>query len=870
VSRHFFPQIARLAGGPWLRCGASLFALVAPLAPTDAAGQSIDISRLVFQYDETLMVPYQFSANFRDKSIFVYSASSSSGKKMGLSGDADWRPENLAGTLEVKLSDYVSSNPNAQDTLTPVVIELRDGDAEGYGPVVVSKHIYVENPVQPQTGTMILPAGPFYPGQEIEVRVDRASGSEGVPPSNWSLAIYRSAVELDDGTILLPRAQSGYWISQASQTGGSSLMLPLPSSSGRYEIQLRDESNFILDRAPIEVLPVIPEATLLLDGGEEPIAGGASTVAALGANHLPVSLYVIEPGVRGGWSPSYESDYLEPRSFEVDARPKTTSLRGSILMQTPYSGARRLAAVWPAMHDFGGVLLGTLDYLIMPSNDGATASNIGFGTALQGAYLTGEPIDIVADDVPWADRIEELRIYAAPGEDPNFSGRLPDDAVPLISVPMTALPFRATINEPIPPGEYVIASWRRAYDREGLEAWKEASLTVLPERSEFSVSVNPGSAVYAYQPYTVDLKLRKPAMLSDPRFSVQLVHLGGTLNDCRYVLEHAAFFRRLGPGTEASIVVENWGVPDEITYAIDRPLIAPGAYEARLYFGPVYETEANFGQGSAILLASTPFSVSYQSLPGALGLETVETTERQPIKLTLRLPPGLQKSTEVANLGIQLVRQSEEAASGVERLSATDEIMSLRPADDPDGSIVPIAPNLAEQAFSISPQGGRFRMGRYELRLVQDGFCFLGDCRKVLLDRIALTIRDEVWRGPEAVAFAPSDLAAERVRPGFARMDVPNACGDDNEEMVLSFARLVDGEPGPVEGPIDFGRPFFVEGRLSQPPKRQVYHVTLETPSGLYRTVALYPVDGDPMLVRSVLTYLMWDIGSAAADGATP
>src|SRR5690606_35401628 len=156
------------------------------------------------------------------------------------------------------------------------------------------------------------------------------------------------------------------------------------------EIQLRDGSQFILDRAPIDVLPVIPEATLLLGTDQKPKAGSSVTVAALGANHVPVELHVLEPGPRGGWSPSYESDYLEPRGLAVDPRPAGSAERASISVQTPYNGARRLAALWPAAHDFGEVLLGTLDYFIAPNTD-TSPSMVGFGTTMGGTYFVGEP-----------------------------------------------------------------------------------------------------------------------------------------------------------------------------------------------------------------------------------------------------------------------------------------------------------------------------------------------------------------------------------------------------------------------------------------------------------------------------------------------
>ena len=70
----------------------------------------------------------------------------------------------------------------------------------------------------------------------------------------------------------------------------------------------------------------------------------------------------------------------------------------------------------------------------------------------------------------------------------------------------------------------------------------------------------------------------------------------------------------------------------------------------------------------------------------------------------------------------------------------------------------------------------------------------------------------------------------------------------------------------PLKGKIDYGFPFYVEGRLEEPARRDVYYVKVLTPSGLKRHVALYPVPGEPRLVRSELTYVMWDVDRQAVN----
>ena len=68
-------------------------------------------------------------------------------------------------------------------------------------------------------------------------------------------------------------------------------------------------------------------------------------------------------------------------------------------------------------------------------------------------------------------------------------------------------------------------------------------------------------------------------------------------------------------------------------------LVVPGDYEARIYFGEMPRNQQDFWPRST-LIASTPFTVTYQAAPGALVLETAEPIEGEDIFIRLRLPPN--------------------------------------------------------------------------------------------------------------------------------------------------------------------------------------------------------------------------------------
>lgn len=83
-------------------------------------------------------------------------------------------------------------------------------------------------------------------------------------------------------------------------------------------------------------------------------------------------------------------------------------------------------------------------------------------------------------------------------------------------------------------------------------------------------------------------------------------------------------------------------------------------------------------------------------------------------------------------------------------------------------------------------------------------------------------------------------------------------------DILARFVRP-DGTGGfePLEGPLDYGAPFAVEGRLELPAARSAYTLEIDHGGERAHDVLLYPTADDPTLLRSPVLYLMWDVGHA-------
>lgn len=86
------------------------------------------------------------------------------------------------------------------------------------------------------------------------------------------------------------------------------------------------------------------------------------------------------------------------------------------------------------------------------------------------------------------------------------------------------------------------------------------------------------------------------------------------------------------------------------------------------------------------------------------------------------------------------------------------------------------------------------------------------------------------------------------------------------EEITLRIVRWVDGQFVPIDGGLDFGAPFYVEGVFKDGTTQESYMAKLTVPDGLAQDVRLFISKDDPNIVRSEMLYFIFDSEPDADD----
>ncbi|WP_193367020.1 hypothetical protein [Pelagibius marinus] len=90
----------------------------------------------------------------------------------------------------------------------------------------------------------------------------------------------------------------------------------------------------------------------------------------------------------------------------------------------------------------------------------------------------------------------------------------------------------------------------------------------------------------------------------------------------------------------------------------------------------------------------------------------------------------------------------------------------------------------------------------------------------------------------------------------------------EEEEIKLRLVRLESGEFQAVEGPAEYGKPYYLEGRLENEARQRSYLAEVGAPDGTPEDVRLYKVEGQPNVLRSEIIYFLWDASAEEAPDA--
>jgi hypothetical protein len=835
---------------------------IALCVPNVAAGQDIAIERDRYWPDEAIEIHYEFSiaagsrliaarawdGRYSSESFIAagsrliaarawdgrYSSESFQERQPGAAGAPD---PFRSGTLLVDPGDggaYGLSTAQ-HDTLVGLSVQLFQAPpGRPFDLPAVSRSLAIFNPVEEAPGALSLAQGIVLPEQSITLKaaVPRLRLAR-FEPTSGSVVLYLPAAPLPNGTLLLPEVAT---VAHYDGAGEHHVTLAAPSGPGTYELQLRNADGFILDSTPLIVEPLIPLVALGSEIQEASVGERFELQLerpSFPSPWLQLALTDLVAGPGEGWRGS--QSFPTPGGFSSSGKDKVT-------LRLVEPGSHRLVAHWQLYHQThhpGDLLAGHLDYEVAgavapPGGPPRLSLPKGEGQRLGGTIEIGVLGDFAAHEVPLV-----LRLVA----EPQSSAAAP----PIAEWQIESLPALVALPPETPPGFYrvVLSGWPRGAVGTAREL-DRASLTLFPGSEAFALQVNGGKPVSGQLPFEVTLALPAPFRLDDPRFELNLVHLGGEIEGCRTLLEKSV--AKLALAGESTVAFDGSPIAPTIT--------VPGRYEARLQWhaqaagGLALPPLPGPEWGGDLLLVAVPFEVTYETISDALASVQAAPDDTEDVALAVRLPAAYERLIRDDLIWLEVERQAERSHFGVERLS--------QPSVPRHKIRLPGAAEAGGSEILLS-----LRPGPYDVRLVQEGFCFLGSCRRVLLDRLLFEVVDEAYDGPLYTDLARDEFT--RVGPVFPGIGLPGSCGDPDwlpppEGIVdLRLVRQIDEAFVAVETPLHYGDGFHVEAELESPARHEIYGVTVDLgTAGGRKSVALTPDPENPRLLRSERLYLLW------------
>ena len=162
-----------------------------------------------------------------------------------------------------------------------------------------------------------------------------------------------------------------------------------------------------------------------------------------------------------------------------------------------------------------------------------------------------------------------------------------------------------------------------------------------------------------------------------------------------------------------------------------------------------------------------------------------------------------------------------------------------------------------ERDQQVEARGASFRPsspGLYLLRLVRRH----SGGRETTLDSAAVEIVSEV----SAATITAEDRREAARNPWSFVPDAGENCatvGTTDEDISLHLVAFREGAFTEIEGPANYGQPYYLEGRLEKPARNLSYLAAIADPGGIPRTVRLYRLDNEPARLRSDIIYFVWD-----------
>jgi hypothetical protein len=368
-----------------------------------------------------------------------------------------------------------------------------------------------------------------------------------------------------------------------------------------------------------------------------------------------------------------------------------------------------------------------------------------------------------------------------------------------------------------------------------------------------ALEVSPGAVLMSGQTVTVTAKAPSDMDLSADPLWFDVYRVGGYGPNCERIADEWLGKRVYADLSQPFML-------DDITW--------PGVYEVRLYRGGdpgiwlLQERKPDIDPAEAAawhaqlpfaeLIAKVSFRVEAAMLDGALTIEGGPTVRSfEPVRLQYDIPHArFMGQSELS------VMRLPEIVPGGATYQPTDSLTNPRFGFKRGEDWAQA--DLAVNRQGVLTLGAGWLPGAYEVRLSDRS------SGMITFARLAFTIEDPALPPlPEGLVrpVGYSDWPREGTQSAEPSAHPPAGCAlPATERMTLSFAHWSNGEIVPLDGTIDYGHAFFVEGRLETPATKADYEVQLEAPGGRPQSVVLRPTADDPALLRSELLYMMWDV----------
>ena len=383
------------------------------------------------------------------------------------------------------------------------------------------------------------------------------------------------------------------------------------------------------------------------------------------------------------------------------------------------------------------------------------------------------------------------------------------------------------VTEKLPPGSYAIRFFTDPQKLRHHSAHADFSVIAPIDAAVLDV----GKTEFLWnETIPVRITLPEGQDASDPFLFLQLERQGGYAPGCSIRDHQIIFAEPLDGQLQHDLKYKE-------TFSTDAP---PGSYVLTLRRGKYQKSD-----GSPVI-GRVAFDIVAKRFTNAIEVATSKTytpgdTMDVPLTAPASVPPEALSDTE---LRLNFLGYNAPGGSVLQARITGPQID------------IPWNSNRATVPFQVPDQG------YWEFWLVKDRDA------EVVLDKIPFVAKDP------SSPFEPEygvgsgkpryNLARHHPFPPLGEYLDPETCGGPfemepaKEEMELSFVKWSPDGYVPLDGPVEFGQGFYVQGKLEDAAQQDSYIITVSTPEGDRQEVTLYPLKEDPTVVRSDRVYLIW------------